>query len=320
MNLPPVGFEVSHLQEIHAKQQVRSGAATVTHTDNTLQEVHLEMNGASLTLSLVKGGTIISARFFGEELFDRDTDYQDVTNVTRTKGNPNIFPVFNQMPEGMVLAGANAPLPNHGIARNETWKAYLLPELPGTLVLHLRSNERTKAYYPYDFTYTQFITVHRDSLTIGQHIATEGAFCVGFHPYFRIRDKRDIEIGGLQPGTRYWYLPNALRKAEKDAVIAQDQSLAYVPGKQGSLNFGAGEVNHHFDVADDTDKTISLTDPGLQRRICIDRSDAYKGITVWCNAEEERAVCVEPVTDRSGLLSRKTTPWTGYVRYTVETL
>lgn len=318
MNVPPVGFEVSRWQEIHAKQQIKTGDATVTHTGNTLQEVHLETNGSSLTLSLVKGGTIVSTRLLGEELFDRDADYQDVTKVTRTKGNPNIFPVFNQMPEGMRLAGANVPLPNHGIARNETWKAYLLPDLPGTLVLRLQSNERTKACYPYDFTYTQFITVDRDSLTIGQSIATEGAFCVGFHPYFRIRDKRDIDIGGLQPGTPYWYLPNALRKAEKDAVIAQDQSLAYVPGKQGSLNFGTGEVNHHFDVAGDPDKTISLTDPGLNRRICIDKSDAYKGITVWCNADEERSVCVEPVTDRSGQLTSKTTPWKGYVRYTVE--
>ncbi len=320
MHVPPVGFEVSRLQGVHEKQTIQTGDARVTHTGNTLHEVHLETNGSSLTLSLLKGGTIVSTRLLGEELFDRDADYQDVTQVTRTKGNPNIFPVFNQMPEGMVLAGATSPLPNHGIARNETWQAYILPDCPGMLVLRLQSNERTKAYYPHDFTYTQFITLDRDSLTIGQQIETDGAFAVGFHPYFRIRDKRHIDIVGLKPGTRYWYLPNALRKAEKDEVIAQNQSLAYVPDKQGSLNFDAGEVNHHFDVADYAGSTISLTDPGLNRRIRIDTSDAYQGITVWCNADEEHAVCVEPVTDRSGMLSLKSTPWKGHVRYTVEHL
>jgi hypothetical protein len=38
-------------------------------------------------------------------------------------------------------------------------------------------------------------------------------------------------------------------------------------------------------------------------KLGLERSEAYKGLTVWCNEGEERAVCVEPVTDRSGKMS-----------------
>jgi hypothetical protein len=38
------------------------------------------------------------------------------------------------------------------------------------------------------------------------------------------------------------------------------------------------------------------------------------------NADEERSVCIEPVTDRSGMLSTKTNPWRGWVQYRLEKL
>lgn len=317
----PIGtFDLSRLQALRAGQEVNIANAIVTHTGNPLQEIHLKTNDAALTLSLVKGGTIVSTTLLGEELFDRDGDYQDVAKITRTKGNPNIFPVFNQMPAGVKFETAQDVLPNHGIARNGTWKAYIVSDLPKTVIIQLKSDEKTREYYPYDFTYTQYITLEQNSLIIDQHIETAGEFSVGFHPYFRIGNKRDIEISGIEQGTSYWYLPNALSKDEKDEVIAHNRSLVYVPGKEGSLNFAAGEVNHHFDLEHHDNTTVTVTDPGLNRRLLIDKSDAYKGITVWCNEEEERSACVEPVTDRSGQVSAKPSPWTGRVCFTVERL
>lgn len=273
---------------------------------------------ASLTVTLRKGGAIVSTILRGQELFEKDQDYGDLGKVTRTKGNPNIFPVFNQMPEGVVLEGAQAPLPNHGIARNEPWQAFTYPDLPGILVLRLTSSEHTKKYYPYDFTYTQFITLEPANLTIDQHIETEGAFSVGFHPYFRVGNKLDIEITDIESGTRYWYLPNSLSKRDKDAIIAEDRSLMYVPGKEGSLNFATGEVNHHFDMTGQH-HDIVLTDPGLQRRIILHRTAAYPGLTIWSEAKAS-AVCIEPVTDRSGRISPKPSPWIGRVCFRVEAL
>src|SRR5262249_42171217 len=125
-------------------QRHQVGNVTITHTGNHLAEVHMATDDASLTVTLRKGGAIVSTIMRGQELFEKDQDYGDLGKVTRTKGNPNIFPVFNQMPEGVVLEGAQAPLPNHGIARHESWQAFTYPDLPGTLVLRLRSSEHEK--------------------------------------------------------------------------------------------------------------------------------------------------------------------------------
>jgi len=311
-------FDSSHLQALREGQIHQMGNVTITHTGNRLAEVHMANLDASLIVALRKGGAIVSTILRGEELFEKDQDYGDLSQVTRTKGNPNIFPVFNQMPEGMVLEGAQAPLPNHGIARNEPCQAFTYPDLPGTLVLRLTSSRHTKNYYPYDFVYTQFVTLEPENLTIDQHIETEGAFSVGFHPYFRVGNKLDIEITGIEAGTCYWYLPNSLSKREKDAIIAEDRSLTYAPGKAGSLNFAAGEVNHHFDMTEQNHDII-LTDPGLQRRLILHRTPTYQGLTIWSEAKAS-AVCVEPVTDRSGQISPKPSPWVGRVCFRVEAL
>jgi galactose mutarotase-like enzyme len=316
MYLLPKTLNPDNWHEIQSGETVDTGHVSMTHTGNRLQEIHMCTPEASLRLTLVKGGTMISAVLRGEELFDRDAEYNDLTKLTRTKGNPNIFPVFNQMPAGVMLPGATQPLPNHGIARNARWTAYVCPTLPGALLLQLKSSDDTRAFYPDDFTYTQCLTLQLQSVNMEQHIITDGPFAVGFHPYFRVSNKRDIVITGIEPSTPYWYLPNALSKAEKDAVIAQDHSLTYVPGKEGSLDFASGEVNHHFDLTGTAITPIILTDPGLQHSIRIERSVGYNGLTVWCNADEERSVCIEPVTDRSGMLSVKSTPWQGWVRYT----
>jgi len=213
INMPPCihTFDASRFQALREGHIHQSGNVTITHTGNRLAEVHMAHGDASLTVTLRKGGAIVSTRLRGQELFEKDQDYGDLSQVTRTKGNPNIFPVFNQMPEDMVLEGAQAPLPNHGIARHEPWQAFTSPDLPGMLVLRLTSSAHTKHYYPYAFTYTQCIALEPAQLTIEQHIETAGAFSVGFHPYFRVGNKRDIDITGIEAGTRYWYLPNALR-------------------------------------------------------------------------------------------------------------
>ena len=318
--MPPCSptFDASRFQALRAGQTHQISNVTITHTGNRLAEVHMAHGDASLTVTLRKGGAIVSTRLREQEVFEKDHEYGDLSQITRTQGNPNIFPVFNQMPEGVVLAGAQGPLPNHGIARQEPWQAFTSPDLPGMLVLRLTSSEHTKHSYPYDFTYTQVITLEPAQLTIDQQIETEGAFSVGFHPYFRVGNKRDIAIAGIDAGTPYWYLPNALSKREKDAIIAEDRSLLYVPGKAGSLNFTRGEVNHHFDMSGQT-HDIVITDPGLHRRLILQRTAAYQGLTIWSEAQA-RAVCVEPVTDRSGRISPKPSPWVGRVCFQVEAL
>ena len=115
------------LEELRAGERVQSDHVAITHTGNALQEIRVIAGSDALTLSLLKGGTIVSARLLGAELFDLDRDYLDLAKLNRTKGNPNIFPVFNQMPEGVKMTGAQDVLPNHGLARIKLWRAYTLP-------------------------------------------------------------------------------------------------------------------------------------------------------------------------------------------------
>src|SRR5262249_55490448 len=145
ITMPPYihTFDSSRLQALREGQTHQVGPVTITHTGNRLAEVHMANGDASLTATLRKGGAIVSPILRRQELFEKDHDYGDLSQVTRTKGNPNMFPVFNQMPEGVVLEGAQAPLPNHGIARHQPWQAFTYSDLPGILVLQLISSEQT---------------------------------------------------------------------------------------------------------------------------------------------------------------------------------
>lgn len=311
-------FDPSQLQELRPGDVRQADNVTIRHTGNSLGEVHLTYGEARLTVSLRKGGTVISTRLRGEELFALDEAYTDLSKITRTKGSPLIFPVFNQVLGSRILAGAQVTLPNHGVARLCPWKAYAHHRLPGILILQLMSNDETKIYYPYIFTYTQFLILDEEALTIQQLIDTDGPFSVGFHPYFRVGDKHQIEIEGIDVDANYLYLPNSLSKEEKDAMILQNRTRPYTPGKHGSLDFAHGEVNHHFLLRQN--RPITLTDLLLKRRLVIERSNDYKGLTVWCRQDEESSVCIEPVTDLSGHMGAKPSPWSGYVRFAVEPL
>jgi hypothetical protein len=78
-------------QVIQKGQMIQTGDVMITHAGNPLHEIQMGSHQASLTLLLVKGGTIASVMLCQEELFHRDAEYQDVTKRTRTKGNPNIL-------------------------------------------------------------------------------------------------------------------------------------------------------------------------------------------------------------------------------------
>src|SRR5215467_16276746 len=124
--MPPRIYTVdaSRFQTLREGQIHQLGNVTIAHTGNRLAEVHMAHGDASVTVTLRKGGAIVSTLLREQEVFEKAHEYGDLSQVTRTQGNPNIFPVFNQMPKGVVLAGAQGPLHNHGIARQEPWQAF----------------------------------------------------------------------------------------------------------------------------------------------------------------------------------------------------
>jgi hypothetical protein len=83
-------FDLSRFQALQEGQVHRAGNVTITHTGNRLAEVHMANGDASLIITLRKGGAIVSTILRGHELFEKDQDYGDLSQVGSSPRNRGV--------------------------------------------------------------------------------------------------------------------------------------------------------------------------------------------------------------------------------------
>nr|BBH93627.1 hypothetical protein KTA_18260 [Thermogemmatispora argillosa] len=129
--------------------------------------------------------------------------YRPVTtgNVRRW-GLPLMIPNFSRLRNG-VFVEKGTSLPIHGFGRLLPWS--LLAADEQRVELELRSNETTRACYPYEFTFRVTVAVSPATLTYTLTMENRSAemmpIAPGFHPYFAVAqaDKPRLQVQGL-PG------------------------------------------------------------------------------------------------------------------------
>ena len=189
-------------------------------------------------------------------------------------GVPICFPWF-----GARAGDAQAPM--HGVARLLTWDVEsVTQEDQGRLraVFALTSNDYTRGIFPQDFALRHTVTVGDSlemALTARNTSATELACEMALHSYFAVSDARQVAIRGLERAT---YLDKtdawARKTAGNDPVVF------------------AGETDRVF-VG--TQSTVTLADPGWQRRIVVGKSGSNTTV-VW-NPWIEKARAIADLGD-----------------------
>ncbi len=176
-------------------------------------------------------------------------------------GVPVIFPWFGPHP-------TNKTFPQHGFARARSWTPESVSELPGgeiAVVLRLEPDDDSCALWPEGGDW-----VLRHKITVGTALAMEleienrGLAPIrceeALHSYFSVSDVRNIEVRGLE-GAEYIDKTDALRRKRQGMEpirFTSETDRTYV----------------------NTASVCIIDDPGLRRRIVIERTGSQSAI-VW---------------------------------------
>ncbi|MDR3403424.1 MAG: D-hexose-6-phosphate mutarotase [Chthoniobacter sp.] len=174
-------------------------------------------------------------------------------------GVPLIFPWFGPR--------AHHPeSPAHGFARTSEWQIESLSEDGDGVVVaafHLASDDRTRALWPFDFELHYRVAIGR-TLTLTFEVKNTSTqpfdFEDALHTYFTVSDVRETSTTGLE---------NAEYVDKTDAQQRKNQGPDPI------------RITAETDrVFENTRKTCIVDDPGLKRKITIDKSGSQTTV-VW---------------------------------------
>ncbi len=173
-------------------------------------------------------------------------------------GVPLVFPWFG-------AKAGDAAAPAHGVARIRPWALESAQESEDEVVLTLRLEADADSHNdtPAEWTLRHRVRIGSRltmELEVENHGATPFTCEEAWHTYFHVADVREVALRGLQ-GVAY-------STAIEEPHHAQQQ--------EEPLRFSreTDRVYHH------TSGPYQIEDPGLKRRICIEKSGAPSAI-VW---------------------------------------
>ncbi|WP_274648824.1 aldose epimerase [Paenibacillus humicola] len=256
-----------------------------TYTLYTLTDAETD---SSVTVCPERGAIATGCRLFGTELFylDRETFLDPEANVRG--GNPVLFPICGQLEDGRYeWEGAAYSMRNHGVARNRPWETVSTSaDGEASVTVRLRSDEGTRAEYPFDFELLFTFALKDGRLHIRQTYKNLSErpmpYYAGFHPYFKSDSKR---IPFRTDATRY--------------LDYNDHVVKPVPA-DGSIDLNG--LKESVALLDARERRIAFPGPdGIT--IEMSYSDAFKYVVLW-QVNGKPFVCVEPWMALTGELNR----------------
>jgi D-hexose-6-phosphate mutarotase len=156
--------------------------------------------------------------------------------------------------------------PAHGFARTLPWEVESIEgtrELGATVILRLASSEATRTLWPHDFIARLRVECTRQlgmTLEVENTGATPFQFEEALHTYFAVSDVRNVAVTGLERAA-YLDKTDGLKLKQLDAQPLQITA----------------ETDRIFPA---NPATCTLEDPGIPRRIIVDKSGSQTTV-VW---------------------------------------
>lgn len=209
------------------------------------------------------GARVVSFRANGEEVI-WNSRVPGVPQSSRWShgGIPVCWPWFG-------LSGGHGKDDPHGFARSSRFEVVSTSSNAerAQAVLRLRSDARTRQIWPHDFELVYEATL-TDTLRLSLRTVNTGdapfSFSAGFHPYFRLGDRRDAKVTGVD-GLRFC---DARIGTTPDATWRGDLDLSAAAG-----------YDHVFDEKWASASHV-IVDRSLGRRIC-ETSSGVTRLVIW---------------------------------------
>ncbi len=219
-------------------------------------------------------------RVQGQDIFYLDEARLTDPALTVRGGIPILFPLCGNLPDNTYTHhGQPYTLKQHGFARELPWT--VVDQSVGdraSLSLSLTSNDRTHAVYPFDFELTFTYTLDGNQLIAHQRYTNHSdepmPFSAGFHPYFQVLDKTQLEVD----------IP-------ADRLL--DQPTKSEHPFSGKFDFEQDEIDVAFTNL--SRQSASITDRAQGLRLTLTQSDEFSIIVFW-TVKGKPFYCLEPWT------------------------
>ncbi|MET0282951.1 MAG: galactose mutarotase [Polyangiales bacterium] len=230
----------------------------------------LESERSRVEVAPQRGGLITSFQVDGRELlYLEQASLVDASKNVRG-GVPVLFPSPGKLrDDAFSHEGKRGAMKQHGFARNQPW------QVQGS-TLTLRSNEQTRAQFPWDFRYQLQITLTDALLRLGIEVENTGRvplpFGLGFHPYFLLQDKAAARID-TRASTIFDNVTKEVRPFTGFDFTRKEQDLYLLDhgGTDSALHYGDGTT------------------------LAVRASREFTRWVVWSLADKDY-VCIEPWT------------------------
>jgi galactose mutarotase-like enzyme len=236
--------------------------------------------GSSLTIVPDRGAIVTSWRVDDRELLYLDRDRFTDPDLSVRGGIPILFPICGNLPDNTYTYRDRIyTLKQHGFARDLPWEVTQQnTQGSASLTLVLKSNDLTRAVYPFDFTVSFTYRLRGEELTIEQeytnHSFVPMPFSTGLHPYFLTTDKTGLEF--KIPSDRY-----------------QDQRTQEIHSFAGKFDFNTPEIDIGFNHLTRETATVLDCQEGLE--LTLISSEDYRHLVFWTLAGKN-FYCLEPWT------------------------
>ncbi len=230
---------------------------------------------AELEVVPERGGIITRWQIQGQDILYLDAERFANPALSVRGGIPILFPICGNLPENLFsYGGGTYVMKQHGFARDLPWRVQ--SQTSDSITLTLTSNAFTLSQYPFAFELQFTYQVTGDRLQIQQRIANTGStvmpFSIGFHPYFAVSDKAQLQF-------------------EIPATQKVDQITKTVSPFSGSFDWQQPELDIAFRPL--TAQQAGVKDLGTGRAIALEFDPLYSTLVFW-TVQGKDYYCLEP--------------------------
>jgi galactose mutarotase-like enzyme len=227
-----------------------------------------------------RGGIITKWGVNSQELLYLDVERFTHRELSVRGGIPILFPICGNLPDNVYThQDRQYTLKQHGFARDLPWEVVSqATEDLASISLQLKSSDRTKEVYPFEFTLVFTYQLVGNTLKILQsytnHSTEPMLFSAGFHPYFAVNDKSQLEFA--IPASEYL-----------------DQRTREIFAYRNHLDLDKDELDLAFNYM--SANFVRVTDNQTQKQIYLQFAPDFNTFVFW-TLKEKPFYCIEPWT------------------------